>query len=748
MRSPKTLFIVVGLLFAIFSSFAVAIPAQAQSGGLAYYVSPSGSDTSNTGTSPGSPFRTIQHAANQTLPGDTVYIMNGTYGAAHRQGVAIITRSGSADAYITYRAYPGHRPRLHVTAPSDPSDTDGVWNVLLVAGASYIRIEDLEVMGDSAVLTELHAEQYSTTSNPVYNTNCVFIRPYRTNDNATTDDASELPDGTRPHHIVVRNVYVHHCPGAGIAAEFADYITFENNVVHSTSWYTVYATSGISILYPVDFDTNTGYKNIVRGNMSYNNETFIFWFEENRISDGNGIIIDSTLHNDSMQKDPYHGTPYGGRTLVANNIAFNNGGSGVSAFRSGNVDVVNNTAYFNSRSPDLNYASIASSYSNGVNVINNISYMRAGEPSTTNTNNTNVVYDYNIYYNGLTPVVMGPNDLIADPQFAYASTDPTVANFRLVGAAPGVDSGAATLAPVDDFEGKGRPQAGQPDRGAFERGLFNAVGNPGFEATTGLSPWAAWANFTTEAGQGLNGSSAARFGGSGLTGGTVQRLNALPNATYTVSAYGRTLNSQWAAIGYAFFAQSGAQIGSEVYSSSFPSGSYAQRSLSFTAPANAASVEVRVWTNSGTLYLDDVQLTPNLAQNGGFESGVLTPWESYGNFSAQNDPANAAAGSWLGVAGATGQSGGGAQQIIVRPGEQYLLSAYGKRVSGTWGSVGLAFYDGAGVQIGADQYLPSFGTSGAQQSASFTAPVHAVFARVLVWANGVLHVDTIAVSPE
>ncbi len=44
-----------------------------------YYVSPAGSDVSNTGTSVSSPFRTIQKAADVAGPGATVYIRQGTY---------------------------------------------------------------------------------------------------------------------------------------------------------------------------------------------------------------------------------------------------------------------------------------------------------------------------------------------------------------------------------------------------------------------------------------------------------------------------------------------------------------------------------------------------------------------------------------------------------------------------------------------------------------------------------------------
>ncbi|MFB7044481.1 sigma-70 family RNA polymerase sigma factor, partial [Streptomyces sp. NPDC056294] len=77
-----------------------------------YFVSPGGSD-SNPGTSAGSPFRTLQKAADIAGPGDVVAVMNGTY-TEPRKGSNVLTvkRSGRPGAPITFTAYPGHRPVL------------------------------------------------------------------------------------------------------------------------------------------------------------------------------------------------------------------------------------------------------------------------------------------------------------------------------------------------------------------------------------------------------------------------------------------------------------------------------------------------------------------------------------------------------------------------------------------------------------------------------------------------------------
>ncbi len=405
----------------------------------AYYVSGTGSD-SNDGRSPNTPFRTIQRAADLTNPGDTVYIMDGVYNDISTEGVVQITRSGLPGLPITYTVYPGHHPLI---APISG------WNGILIAGASYIIIDGLEIRGNNDNITLAEAEQNANPNSPTYNTNCLLIRQ----NNAT---------GAIPHHIIVRNNDIHKCAAGGIATVHADHLTIERNRVHSNAWYSIYANSGISIYEPVDVDSYTGYKMFVRNNIAYDNESRVKWYVCNCYSDGNGIIIDDTKHTQD------NGRPYNGRTLVVNNISFNNGGSGIHAYASEHVDIVNNTAYLNSRFPALNYANIAATESSDAYVLNNVSYVRAGEPTNWNYRNRRVTYDYNIYYNGLAPETMGRHDLIADPQFVNPSTDPAVADFHVQRTSPAIDSGTAQKAPNTDYDGVLRPQGAWFDRGAYE----------------------------------------------------------------------------------------------------------------------------------------------------------------------------------------------------------------------------------------------------------------------------------------
>jgi hypothetical protein len=402
-----------------------------------YYVSASGSD-SNNGLSATSPFKTLQKSANLTNPGDTVLIMNGVYTNDHPKGESIkITRSGTANAWITYKAYPGHFPKLKHNG----------WNGILIQdGASYIEINGLEVIGNNATITLDYAmSQRFNTSNPLTNGNCISI------------------DGRRnghPHHIRILNNKVHDCPGAGISAIQADYVTIEGNEVFNNAWYSVFGNSGISLYQNWRFDSNTGYKMFVRRNKVYNNRQYIPWIVTGKIQDGNGIIVDDSKNT---QNNSTLGA-YTGRTLVENNITYKNGGTGIHTYHSEHVDIVNNTAYLNNQSPEIDQGQILGNSSSDVRILNNILYAPPNKYVNNNYRNTNVTYNYNLYANSTLIRVKGPNDIVADPKFV----NPSQGDFRLQQTSPAINNAYSWKSLKSDYAGKFRPSSTGYDIGAYE----------------------------------------------------------------------------------------------------------------------------------------------------------------------------------------------------------------------------------------------------------------------------------------
>ncbi len=402
-----------------------------------YYVSASGNDR-HTGLSAEQAFKTLQKAADLTNPGDTVLIMNGTYtNSCYGCEILNIQRSGTPDAWITYKAHPGHSPKLQLN--------DG-WNAIKVLGASYFVIEGLEIEGNALSVTRDYAlSQSQNAKNPRTSGNCIYVKEKKT-------DASTV----FPHHFVIRKNKVHHCGGSGIAAERSDYVTIEDNEVYSNAWWSVHGCSGISLFHPYDTDENRGYKNFIRRNRTYDNRMFIKWITANDITDGNGIIVDDTK-NTQINKPAYRG-----RTRVENNITYLNGGSGIHAYKSAHVDIVNNTSYMNGVSEELQ-GEIYSNGSDDVKILNNIMYARAGEEVNHNWGSTNYVNDYNIYYNTTRIPVKGSNDIEADPKFE----NPANGDFRLKAGSRAINSGTATLFAATDILGVTRVGT-SVDRGAYE----------------------------------------------------------------------------------------------------------------------------------------------------------------------------------------------------------------------------------------------------------------------------------------
>ncbi|AEI40312.1 right-handed parallel beta-helix repeat-containing protein [Paenibacillus mucilaginosus] len=558
-----------------------------QAAGKTYYVDiDTGIDRSDYGLTADKPFKNIQYAANLTNPGDTVYVMDGTYYKTNDQDVFHVTRSGdstSTGGYINYLAYPGHRPKLKAI---------DAWNHIVV-NASYIKIEGFEIEGDNANLTLADGEaryNHFVQNQPTNTVDWAYIRKTQTNG---INIKPATGTTVNPHHVIIKNNIVHDTPGGGIGADESDYITIENNTVYNTSWYNLYATSGISVFHSVDKDTNTTtYKNLIRNNRVYNNMTLVKWGKTKDYSDGNGIIIDDNQNSQLNGKYP----AYKGKTLVTNNLAYNNGGSGIHSYFSHNVDIINNTAYQNNSR--LDEGEIYANSTNNVKILNNILVGRTGKKINSNYNNTNLTYDYNVYSNG-NPVVSGTNDIWADPLFLNAAGG----DFRLKIGSRAIDVGTTTLAPSNDFQYNPRPRGANPDRGALES--QNLIGNPSFEWTNLNGGWTKELNsagITAQNSGAYSGTYKAAFSTTAATKMS-QTVTAPTTKTYTVTAY---INTN---------IESNVKLGADVGGvnkgqQSVASGAY--QKVTFTVSATAGQA-IKVWISApqsagGWVAIDDVSV--------------------------------------------------------------------------------------------------------------------------------------------
>lgn len=418
-----------------------------------YYVSSKTGNDKFDGLSTSNPKKNIQQAANATRPGDTVFVMNGTYvNDCDVCNVVNITKGGKKDKYIVYTNYPGHKPVIRF---------NGWAGILMTNGVSYVKIAGFEVIGNNANVKLAKAlRQPQSCANkkgqldPRYNGNGIIV---------------ESKKNKRSHHIIIADNTVHDCGGGGIGASHCDYVTVEDNVVYNTSWYTLFGTSGIAFYQFYNYDNGKGYHNIIRRNKCFNNWSLVPWIKMCKIYDGNGIIVDDfrNKQNGSKLGD------YRSRTLIENNVCWFNGGTGIHAFQSDHVDIINNTAYCNSRTPGFNPGQILVGVSNDNRIINNIMVANSLAVINSNYQNTNLLYENNLHYNITYPDkaivnVNSPSCINGkDPGFVNPAKN-LKANFNLKPNSPAANRGNTSIYSKNDFDGRSRLKNGTVTIGAFE----------------------------------------------------------------------------------------------------------------------------------------------------------------------------------------------------------------------------------------------------------------------------------------
>ncbi len=393
--------------------------------GLHVFVSPDGDDN-NDGQTPETPWRSLLAAIRAVQPGNVVWVMDGVYdekfgGQAHYY----IDKSGTPDAWIRFRAMPGHRPIV------EGSSTSG----FEVAG-SYIEIQGFEIRGVG----------FNTENSYGYGVVA-----------AATD------------HVRVIENEIHGFPTGGFGSSASSHLSVIGNTVYENALWDSDQGSGISMWRLMDRgfdDDEAGYSNYIVGNTVYSNENRVFcgfcaeeFGQENILTDGNAIIVDQNKLDIDGNK-----ALYPGRTLIANNVAFNNGGRAVNVFLSQRVDVLNNTTYRNLQTEDLHGAGseISAFDSEDVLIGNNLVVPLSGKDAII-LNGKDLKRQSNIIANGKD----GPtgNDLmVPDAGLVNPSTDPAIADFRLRISSPAIDAAIGWLTMDID----GLPRGQRPDVGAYE----------------------------------------------------------------------------------------------------------------------------------------------------------------------------------------------------------------------------------------------------------------------------------------
>ncbi len=377
-----------------------------------YYVDVNNGNDDNSGLSEEMAFKTIQKASFSVAPGDEVNVLPGIYkneDPNNPYGEVGFYDSGAPGQYITFRGINdanGNRPKIEVTAGKG-------FDFFKV---SYIIIDNFEFYASED-------DPKGIIDNPDFGIESWYQRRGVGIDNES-------------HHIIIRNNYFHDLPGNGVAVS-VELVIIENNIIEHCAYAAINANSGISFYQPKNtgqpgFPEYPNHRIIIKNNISrYNTNLrgFAGSIGGNRVTDGNGIIIDDFRQD---QKDASVRQLYEGRTLVIDNQCYGNGGQGINVFSSDFVDVVDNIMFDNAQSTriaDPAYpvaigdSQLSLGRVNDVVVKGNVMVNSNSDTDVISKyEDTNVTYIDNIHWNtGGNAVIVGGNDLVLNPNFSNAT---------------------------------------------------------------------------------------------------------------------------------------------------------------------------------------------------------------------------------------------------------------------------------------------------------------------------------------
>ncbi|MGF1597356.1 MAG: right-handed parallel beta-helix repeat-containing protein [Acidimicrobiales bacterium] len=389
-----------------------------------FFVSPTVGDDGADGQTAEQPWRTLQPALDRLQPGHTLFLMDGIYTGGTEPGVAhfVINNGGTADAWVRVTAAPGHRPEIVA------SDGNGI-----SVRADYVEVGGLRVRGEGF------------------------------------DDDNHYGWGLlirNSHHVRLVDNEVSDMAVGGISSVESSNLEILYNEVHGNAYWGPEQGSGISIWHSRDAGLGPspdGYHDRIIGNTVYRNENKVFseWRDEPIITDGNGIIIDQSKE-----------FGYTGRTLVANNVVFDNGGRGILVLESSRVDIVFNTTYANGRTEGLDGGPVelAAGRSDDVRILNNLAWSRPGAPAVIVAEATGVELGGNVLVTDNDATVATELDVVTrvDPGLRSPGIDPATADFRPLATSLVIDAGLA-VDPAIGIDADGRQRiVGPPDVGAYE----------------------------------------------------------------------------------------------------------------------------------------------------------------------------------------------------------------------------------------------------------------------------------------
>ena len=484
-----------------------------------YYVATNGVDA-NAGATTNAPWRTIQHAADSLVPGDTVFVRGGIYNERVTFNV-----SGNLNHSLTFQNYPGETPIVDGAGLPIPQLAYAT-GLLEFTSGSYITVQGFE------------------------------IRNYQTNSAASVPAGIDITGA--PHDLTFISNRIHNIANLntstsanaygiavhGTSAQSISNLVFRGNEIYSNilgqsetfsldgncsgfeiSSNRVHDNNNIGIGFigweNVCSDPNQDFarNGVCRGNLVWNNSdisnpTYTSHYSSDGIySDGgsNVVIELNQIHNCDIgvEMTSEHKGHAAYACVCRDNLIWSNnttgvsiGGYSASVGRTINCTVIHNTLYHNDTQQsgtgemELQWAPVSNSITHNIFVANSQNLF-IGNQYTQSTNN---VFDWNLYYSPggtdgsswewkktsyssfstwKSATTNDAHSVFAGPLFI----NPANGNFHLSTNSPAVNAGDTNFTAVTgetDIDLQPRIAGGRTDLGADELNVLTA--------TLGISP--------------------------------------------------------------------------------------------------------------------------------------------------------------------------------------------------------------------------------------------------------------------
>ncbi|WP_159948245.1 T9SS type A sorting domain-containing protein [Polaribacter septentrionalilitoris] len=548
----KTTFLIV-IFFIAFSTYAQH---------SAYYINQQTGSNSNDGLTPSTPFKTINNnlprtvADNAGVAFEIILIgefTNASYNPSYTFSAVNDPILWNSENTLYFNNFKGEAGKYITIKPYDSTTIlkGNGGNILRVANSEYLIIKDLKIEGEVPNIPlslandlqfsylDLSVNEDADPNNNIdrYNPTLAQIRERNTDDCITPDCDPSLAGAlpkinnkplVRPSYVDTRGFYlskinnikilnnvVSQMPGGGLRVSDCEDVDIIGNEVSYCSLRSYSGTHGLVVTKATSTRTSDDYRIKIVGNKVHHNynEQYSWAPDKDKITphidEGKGISLQRNQTTYKSDGVTINVNWEHGRILVANNLAYFNGFSGIHSNDGDRVDFINNTAYFNSYTKSItedndgnpatfptstNGGNIGISMSDGIDckIINNISVIDSrmsksaiavknstiATSDATATTRANGIPDVEIKNNlsygttlqgvtgtvdeSATTVSIQTDAIKADPLFV----DPLNFDFRLKITSPAINAADATNATTTDFNEDVR--YGTADLGALE----------------------------------------------------------------------------------------------------------------------------------------------------------------------------------------------------------------------------------------------------------------------------------------